>query len=356
MTKTRFNGTPLRTTGGPSLLPAIVIAFSLVAASESQLRAQPQNESRPIGGQRYQNGQAVRKTAESILSRPEFKHFRRLKGERGYRGPFELPINGGFGGNDRPGRNPDGGNQDQPNPGQIDDQGPNDGPGQGNNQPLLDDAQIPPAQDDVRQNDAGNDFIPDWGENDGDWDNGNGDAIAEAGGEGASTAGEAISGLYTVFAVLMLILIVSLIVYVVIKSWAGSEQTLDATTAVPTDRIEGDIEPETAPGELPADVYISAAQELANKGQYREAIAQLLLGAMSNIERSGMVRFRRGLTHRDYMRAVRPNETIYPALRSMVRLYEPLGFGRRPATSKHFDLSLSGYESGFHGTTPVVNV
>ncbi|MDA1014020.1 MAG: hypothetical protein O3A00_06155, partial [Planctomycetota bacterium] len=89
---------------------------------------------------------------------------------------------------------------------------------------------------------------------------------------------------------------------------------------------------------------------------FREAIAQLLLGAMSNIERSGLLRFRRGLTHRDYMRAARANDTVYPALRSMVRLYEPLGFGRRTATRKHFDLSLSGYETGFHGTTPVVSV
>jgi len=116
------------------------------------------------------------------------------------------------------------------------------------------------------------------------------------------------------------------------------------------------LEPDKSPGELPADVYIQRARELAAAGKYREAIAQLLLGGMSNLERAGVVKYRKGLTHRDYVRAARRVPLAdgtasatreYQSMRAMVRLYEPLGFGRRPPTPKHFEQSLAAYEAGF---------
>jgi hypothetical protein len=102
-----------------------------------------------------------------------------------------------------------------------------------------------------------------------------------------------------------------------------------------------------APGERPSDAYLAEARRLAAQGAYREAIAQLLLGAMSDIERRGQIRFRQGLTFRDYLRAVGEQQSRYEALRLMVRTYEPLGFGRRVPEAAHFETSLSGYEAGF---------
>lgn len=113
---------------------------------------------------------------------------------------------------------------------------------------------------------------------------------------------------------------------------------------------EGELAPETAPGELPADVYVARARALAADGRYRDAVAQLLLGAMSSIERAGWIHYRQGLTHRDYARAIRSHDTPYQSMRAMVRVYEPLGFGRRKATQQHFELSLSGYQAGFRAT------
>ena len=77
---------------------------------------------------------------------------------------------------------------------------------------------------------------------------------------------------------------------------------------------------------------------------FREAIAQLLLGAMSHVERAGLIKYRSGLTHRDYVRALREDKTISLAMRNMVRTFEPLGFGRREATQQHFEQTLSNYE------------
>ena len=51
-----------------------------------------------------------------------------------------------------------------------------------------------------------------------------------------------------------------------------------------------DLEPAQAPGDLPADVYLVQARTLADQGRYREAVVQLLLGAMSRVERSGWER------------------------------------------------------------------
>lgn len=101
------------------------------------------------------------------------------------------------------------------------------------------------------------------------------------------------------------------------------------------------------PGELEADVYVKRAAELAARGQITEAIAQLLLGAMSHTERSGLIRFRRGLTHRDYIRALRSKPTAYSSFRGIVGIFEPLRYGHRSASLHHYSESLAAYESGF---------
>ncbi|HLJ12281.1 MAG TPA: DUF4129 domain-containing protein, partial [Planctomycetaceae bacterium] len=106
-------------------------------------------------------------------------------------------------------------------------------------------------------------------------------------------------------------------------------------------------ESDIPPGDLPADEYLRRAIELAGKGMFREAIGQLILGAMSRTERSGLVRFRRGLTHRDYLRALRQRPQQHQAFRSIVGIYEPICFGRRPADVDHYQASLEGYEIGF---------
>jgi hypothetical protein len=106
-------------------------------------------------------------------------------------------------------------------------------------------------------------------------------------------------------------------------------------------------EADLPPGDLPADEYLRRAAELAERGMFREAIAQLILGAMSFTERNGLIRFRRGLTHRDYLRALRSQTVPYQALRTIVNVYEPICFGRRPPHIDHYRTSLDGYQTGF---------
>ena len=79
-------------------------------------------------------------------------------------------------------------------------------------------------------------------------------------------------------------------------------------------------------------------------------LALVLLGAMSYVERAGLIRYRRGLTQRDYLRTLRGETNQYDAMRTMVRVYEPLGFGRRTPAREHFETSVSGYEQAFRNT------
>ena len=52
-------------------------------------------------------------------------------------------------------------------------------------------------------------------------------------------------------------------------------------------------------------------------------------------------------TVRDYLQKVREHPSAHAGFRTIVRVFEPLGFGRREPTLEHFDKSLKGYETGF---------
>jgi len=100
----------------------------------------------------------------------------------------------------------------------------------------------------------------------------------------------------------------------------------------------------TPPGEIPADEYLRRARLAAANGIWSEAIAQLLLGTLSATERQGLIRFRKGLTYRDYRRALRRIPRAAEPFQHLVRLYLPIGFGRRPASGAMFDEALRDYE------------
>lgn len=167
-------------------------------------------------------------------------------------------------------------------------------------------------------------------------------------GEVLGGAGRAISHLGPVLQILayaVLAAIACLIIWLLVRAVNAyrERQTVGKKRKGTYEEGEGGL----PPGDLPADEYLRRAAELAQKGLFREAIGQLILGAMSRTERSGLIRFRRGLTHRDYLRALRGQALQHQALRTIVDVYEPICFGRRPAQYDHYQRSLEGYETGF---------
>lgn len=106
----------------------------------------------------------------------------------------------------------------------------------------------------------------------------------------------------------------------------------------------------TPPGELPAEEYLSRALTLAQTGKYKDAIRQLLLGTMSWTERQGLVRFRKGLTNRDYLRATWHRPRQREPLAALILVFDQIYYGRREATAQRWEQCLKNYRAGF-GTT-----
>ena len=101
------------------------------------------------------------------------------------------------------------------------------------------------------------------------------------------------------------------------------------------------------PGELAASTYESRAIKLAADENYGSAIRELLLGSMSWVERAGMIRFRRGLTNRDYIRAVWRQEERRFAFGRTALQFERVYFGRRDATREMYDTCLQAFQGAF---------
>jgi hypothetical protein len=103
--------------------------------------------------------------------------------------------------------------------------------------------------------------------------------------------------------------------------------------------------PETAPGELDPEEYWRRALAHGENRRFKEGTRELLLGAMSALERRGLVRFRRGLTNRDYFYAVRgPARESFGSIASA---FEHIYFGRREATGDAFRESCRAYQKSF---------
>ena len=255
-----------------------------------------------------------------VLAREEPEMDRlRERWRQGFRGPGGNGGNGdgGRGGNDNGGNN-GGGNLDGNN-------------GGGNNGGV--DNPDPPVENDVSPSST-----PDMSSS-------------------AGAMGSFFSVIAQVIGWMIVAVVVCVMVYLIVQGimslvawYRDREQEIPATAN--TSAVDDDpIQPEHSPGDLPADVYIAKAQEYAAAGRFREAIAQLLLGGMSNLERAGLVKFRKGLTHRDYVRAIRGQPQYFQAMKAMVRLYEPLGFGRRTPSNDQFQQALAAYQAGFRATT-----
>jgi len=162
-------------------------------------------------------------------------------------------------------------------------------------------------------------------------------------GGGLGAVGGVFGLLFHGLAYLILFAVCVLIIVLVIKAIFSQESSPSALTS-PAINFDVSVDEDHSPGELPADVYLQKARELAGQRRYREAIAYLLLGGMSAIERAQLIRHRRGLTLRDYLRTLRGKSPQYAGFQTMIGLYEPVGFGRRVASHQTFEEALQGYE------------
>jgi hypothetical protein len=152
-----------------------------------------------------------------------------------------------------------------------------------------------------------------------------------------------VPGIGTALAILAAVLVAAAVVFLLRSALAARDKPIsEEKPAGP--RVFG---PGTAPGELSPDEFWARAMEHARKRRYKEAVRELLLGAMSATERRGLIRFRRGLTNRDYLHAVRG--PARESFRCIASTFEHVYFGRRDATPEAFREASQEYQKSFRG-------
>ncbi len=159
------------------------------------------------------------------------------------------------------------------------------------------------------------------------------------------------------FSLTKVLLFLSLAALLATLTWllAGVFKASDGRRRIDSDGLFGDEEDlsnlSVPPGELAASTYESRAVQMASDGKYRQAIRELLLGSMSWVERAGMIRFRKGLTNRDYIRAVWRDEDRRFAFGKTALEFERVYFGRRDASQEMFKDCLQAFQGAFREET-----
>lgn len=145
---------------------------------------------------------------------------------------------------------------------------------------------------------------------------------------------------YLVIAVLAVLFAVAL--FSILKRSAASRPE-DS----PLELDEEAINPSQPPGDQPTDAYERRALAAAQAGDYRSALRELVRGSMSWAERAGLIRYRLGLTNRDYIRAVWRFAPRRESLLLIVAEFEKVFYGRRVADATTFDVCLQAFRRSF---------
>jgi len=141
------------------------------------------------------------------------------------------------------------------------------------------------------------------------------------------------------------VLVVILIVFMYWTLNIGDSTEVDRPFA--DDGDDEAINPSRPAGEVPANEYARRAQTAAESGDYRTAIRELVLGSMSWTERVGLIRHRRGLTNRDYIRAIWRHVERRESLLQIVAAFERIFYGHRAADRLTFEACLSEFQKSF---------
>ena len=156
-----------------------------------------------------------------------------------------------------------------------------------------------------------------------------------------------LSGLGNAFVMLVILVIVLMLIVIaamIVKSIDAKKRNRNGLLSDSEDMLSDVTAP---PGELAVSTYESRAIQFASAGNYRAGIRELLLGSMSWIERAGLIRYRKGLTNRDYVRSVWRRTDKREGYLTTAFQFELVYFGRRSPTADMFELCLTSFQGAF---------
>lgn len=153
-----------------------------------------------------------------------------------------------------------------------------------------------------------------------------------------------LSSVFTISMIAVIAVVVIVIIVMVVKSIDAKKRTRENLLS-DSDAVLSDVN--SPPGELATSTYESRAVQFASAGNYRAAIRELLLGSMSWIERAGLIRYRKGLTNRDYIRSVWRRTDKRDGYLTTASQFEFVYFGRRTPTAEMFETCLTSFQGAF---------
>ena len=153
-----------------------------------------------------------------------------------------------------------------------------------------------------------------------------------------------LSSVFTIAMIAVIAVVLIVIIAMIVKSIDTSKRRREGLLS-DSDDVLSDVT--TPPGELAASTYESRALQFASAGNYRAAIRELLLGSMSWIERAGLIRYRKGLTNRDYVRSVWRRTDKREGYLATASQFEFVYFGRRTPTAEMFETCLASFQGAF---------
>ncbi len=154
----------------------------------------------------------------------------------------------------------------------------------------------------------------------------------------------ALANVFVIAVIAVILLVLVVIAVMIVKSIDAKKRNREGLLSDSEDMLSDVTVP---PGELAASTYETRAIQLAAAGDYRAAIRELLLGSMSWIERAGLIRYRKGLTNRDYVRAVWRRREKREGFLTTASQFEFVYFGRRMPTAEMFKTCLVSFQGAF---------
>lgn len=97
-----------------------------------------------------------------------------------------------------------------------------------------------------------------------------------------------------------------------------------------------------------ADLLANAAH-LAHQGDYRSAIRRAYIALLCELEQRGKLRLHSAKTNRDYLNALRQEQTIYPNFSVMTEAFEHIWYGRERAAADEYNDFLTLYQEATKG-------
>ena len=125
--------------------------------------------------------------------------------------------------------------------------------------------------------------------------------------------------------VLVLVLVIAVVVFVALRYWRKQEAPDDGAVTSPLEQPLS-TDPMSALSR-PALTWASLADELAARGEYREAIRHLYLALLARLHAEGRISYDATRSNWEYLRELKGTATLLASFRELTRRFDFAWYG-----------------------------